>query len=244
MGRSNHAADRADPHQHVAQRPPSDLRQRHEQQTVPRVWDPVARTFTDVPDNDTANLFCAGHTPLADGRYLVVEGHVDAYVGLKNATIFDPATNTWSRRQADGERPVVSDPHPASRRPHARRVRLQRLPGILLGHPVRRTPASLPHRRSSILRPTTGRRSRARTFDCLCTPTSTSFPTGGSSPRRPRRRRSRAGSSTSRPRRGAWSTATSATAPALSCTCRGRSSRPVRRGTPITRSRMRRPRRG
>jgi hypothetical protein len=64
--------------------------------TNPRVWDPVARTFTDVPYNNTANLFCAGHTPLADGRILVVGGHVDAYVGLKNATIFDPATNTWA----------------------------------------------------------------------------------------------------------------------------------------------------
>ena len=64
--------------------------------TNPRVWDPVARTFTEVPYNDTANLFCAGHTPLADGRILVVGGHMDAYVGLKNATIFDPATNTWS----------------------------------------------------------------------------------------------------------------------------------------------------
>ena len=64
--------------------------------TNPRVWDPVARTFTEVPYNDTANLFCAGHTPLADGRILVVGGHIDAYVGLKNATIFDPATNTWA----------------------------------------------------------------------------------------------------------------------------------------------------
>ena len=53
-------------------------------------------TFTQVPYNDTANLFCAGHTPLADGRILVVGGHIDAYVGLRNATIFDPATNTWT----------------------------------------------------------------------------------------------------------------------------------------------------
>ena len=62
----------------------------------PRVWDPVANTFTQVPYNNTANLFCSGHTPLADGRILVAGGHVDAYVGLQNTTIFDPATNTWS----------------------------------------------------------------------------------------------------------------------------------------------------
>ncbi len=64
--------------------------------TNPRVWDPVTNSFTQVPYNNTANLFCAGHTPLPDGRILVAGGHIDAYVGLRNATIFDPATNTWS----------------------------------------------------------------------------------------------------------------------------------------------------
>jgi hypothetical protein len=64
--------------------------------TNPRIWDPVANTFTEVPYNNTANLFCSSHTPLSDGRILVIGGHVDAYVGLRNATIFDPATNTWS----------------------------------------------------------------------------------------------------------------------------------------------------
>ena len=80
--------------------------------TNPRVWDPVARTFTQVPYNDTANLFCAGHTPLADGRILVVGGHVDAYVGLKNATIFDPATNTWTDVAADDNTPGGIRPSP------------------------------------------------------------------------------------------------------------------------------------
>ena len=64
--------------------------------TNPRVWDPVTNTFTQVPYNDTANLFCAGHTPLPDGRILVAGGHIDAYVGLRNATIFDPGTNKWT----------------------------------------------------------------------------------------------------------------------------------------------------
>ena len=64
--------------------------------TNPRVWDPVSNSITQVPYNNTANLFCAGHTPLPDGRILVVGGHIDAYVGLRNATIFDPVTNTWT----------------------------------------------------------------------------------------------------------------------------------------------------
>ena len=44
----------------------------------------------------TADLFCASHTPLPDGRILVAGGHIDAYVGIRNTTIFDPATNTWT----------------------------------------------------------------------------------------------------------------------------------------------------
>jgi hypothetical protein len=64
--------------------------------TNPRVWDPVTNTFTQVPYNDTANLFCASHTPLPDGRILVAGGHAGGYVGIRNTTIFDPATNTWT----------------------------------------------------------------------------------------------------------------------------------------------------
>jgi hypothetical protein len=64
--------------------------------TNPRVWDPVTNIFTQVPYNSSVDLFCAGHTPLPDGRILVAGGHIDSYVGVKNTTIFDPATNTWS----------------------------------------------------------------------------------------------------------------------------------------------------
>ena len=64
--------------------------------TNPRVWDPVTNTFTEVPYNDSADLFCSGHTPLPDGRILVAGGHAGAYLGIRNTTIFDPATNTWA----------------------------------------------------------------------------------------------------------------------------------------------------
>ena len=39
-----------------------------------RVWDPVDRPFTFVP-NPYYNLFCSGHSQLADGRILVVGGY-------------------------------------------------------------------------------------------------------------------------------------------------------------------------
>ena len=131
MGAPDHAADRADPYEHAAQRQASDLRQRDQQRDQPARVGSGRRTFTEVPYNDTANLFCAGHTPLADGRILVVGGHIDAYVGLKNATIFDPATNTWSDVKPMANARWYPTAHQASRRPHARGVRLQRLPGLL-----------------------------------------------------------------------------------------------------------------
>jgi hypothetical protein len=56
----------------------------------------VANTFTQVPYNDVADLFCAGQAPLPDGRVLVAGGHNGGYIGIKNTTIFNPATNTWT----------------------------------------------------------------------------------------------------------------------------------------------------
>lgn len=62
----------------------------------PYVWDPTdPNSFRQVPT--PTNLFCAGHTLMADGRVFVVGGHVDEYTGLPDANIFDPATETWSR---------------------------------------------------------------------------------------------------------------------------------------------------
>ena len=60
-----------------------------------QVWDPVADTLTSKPYN-SANLFCSGHTVLVDGRVLVVGGQDSTLVGLQSATIFNPATQTWS----------------------------------------------------------------------------------------------------------------------------------------------------
>jgi hypothetical protein len=62
---------------------------------VERVWDPATGNMTLVP-NPYYNLFCAGHSQLADGRILVVGGYDPPNLGAANANIFDPVTQTWS----------------------------------------------------------------------------------------------------------------------------------------------------
>ncbi len=59
------------------------------------LWDAATRAVTSVPT--TSNLFCAGHTALADGRTIVIGGHVNAYTGIHDTNLFDPITRTWSR---------------------------------------------------------------------------------------------------------------------------------------------------
>jgi hypothetical protein len=67
------------------------------------VYDPANGSFTDVAT--PADLFCAGHVQLRDGRVLVMGGNKDyptadgtvGYKGLKNSYIFDPATNRYTR---------------------------------------------------------------------------------------------------------------------------------------------------
>ena len=60
-----------------------------------RLWDPATGTFIPVPYG--RNLFCAGHVQLADGRTLIVGGHIDANYGLADTTIFDSKTKTYFR---------------------------------------------------------------------------------------------------------------------------------------------------
>ncbi len=59
------------------------------------VWDPASSTFTPVPYT-SMDLFCSGHAQLRDGRILVAGGHITNYVGINNATLFDPVAQTWS----------------------------------------------------------------------------------------------------------------------------------------------------
>jgi hypothetical protein len=64
-----------------------------------QVWDPGTGNFTPVPNNLT-DLFCSGHSALADGRILVVGGHGTDYntdIGSADANIFNPSTLQWTQ---------------------------------------------------------------------------------------------------------------------------------------------------
>ena len=55
-----------------------------------RLWNPSDGTFSTVPYG--RNLFCSGHIQLADGRTLIIGGHISATVGLADTTLFDPVS--------------------------------------------------------------------------------------------------------------------------------------------------------
>ena len=59
-----------------------------------QVWDPATGEFTPVPA--PANLFCAGHALLPDGRVFVAGGHIKDGFGLPNITLFSGTTDSWS----------------------------------------------------------------------------------------------------------------------------------------------------
>ncbi|MEV4640609.1 galactose oxidase early set domain-containing protein [Actinoplanes sp. NPDC049548] len=67
------------------------------------VYRPSTGTFTNVAT--PADLFCAGHVQLSDGRVLIMGGNKDypaadgshGYKGLKDSYIFDPDTNAYQK---------------------------------------------------------------------------------------------------------------------------------------------------
>jgi len=61
----------------------------------PRLWNPVDQSISLAPKAGY-DLFCSGHTHLADGRLFVPGGHIRNNVGLAKASLYNPATNGWS----------------------------------------------------------------------------------------------------------------------------------------------------
>ena len=65
---------------------------------TPQLWNPADGSFMPIPS--PAVIFCGGHSLLGDGRLLISGGNSDPNVGangIPDNTIFDPASQTWSR---------------------------------------------------------------------------------------------------------------------------------------------------
>jgi WD40 repeat protein len=62
-----------------------------------RVWDPsqAQPALQEVP-NPFVDVYCSGHSFLADGRLLVTGGHLGDHVGSDLTALFDFRTRTWS----------------------------------------------------------------------------------------------------------------------------------------------------
>src|ERR1044072_3849365 len=68
---------------------------------TPFLWNPQNGQVTMTPqpklaDGTKVNLFCSGHAFLPDGRLLVAGGHLFDGDGVNQASLYDPASNTWT----------------------------------------------------------------------------------------------------------------------------------------------------
>jgi hypothetical protein len=74
----------------------------NQQECVPFIWDPATRTVRETGnrpvklDGTPINLFCSGHTLLADGRLFVVGGHIVDSSGIDCSTVYDPLHDRWT----------------------------------------------------------------------------------------------------------------------------------------------------
>ena len=62
----------------------------------PGLWDPATGGLGRLTAPGY-NIFCAGHSFLADGRLLIAGGHIESHVGLEDASLWDPFTSRWTR---------------------------------------------------------------------------------------------------------------------------------------------------
>ena len=59
----------------------------------PRSWNPADRSVSTLTRVAGYDLFCSGHSFLADGRLFVAGGHIQNGVGVRNASIYNPFGN-------------------------------------------------------------------------------------------------------------------------------------------------------
>ena len=83
-------------HGHAAHRQGADVFRLVHHLRAPSACGIRSRALITLVPNPYYNLFCSGHSQLADGRILVVGGYDRRHLGAANANIFDPVTLTWS----------------------------------------------------------------------------------------------------------------------------------------------------
>jgi len=74
----------------------------------PTLWDPLTNENVAAV-HAGANIFCSGHSFLADGTLLVTGGHINNWVGLPSAYIYTPSNDTWTRLPDMNDGRGVSD---------------------------------------------------------------------------------------------------------------------------------------
>ncbi len=62
----------------------------------PTEWDPATGVNTAMI-HAGANVFCAGHSFLANGQLFVAGGHITDWFGLPDAYTYNSSTSTWTR---------------------------------------------------------------------------------------------------------------------------------------------------
>ena len=63
---------------------------------TPYLWDPANPAVFTALSPPGWDLFCSGHSFMADGRLLIAGGHIADGVGALKAGVYDPFTNSWA----------------------------------------------------------------------------------------------------------------------------------------------------
>ncbi len=79
--------------------------------STPRLWDPQTGLFSVTKNQPGFNVFCSGHTFLADGRLLVAGGHIEDSKGEPDAAIYDPFQDEWSKIEDMPNDPRMGNKH-------------------------------------------------------------------------------------------------------------------------------------